>query len=477
MLHNGDAGVTLANMATGATVLQEFLARASRERRRVRAQGAAWSFSEAASIPGGHVLATGYANWLFPVPRTHVHGGYRGDPEGLVLCQTGIAVSELNMFLERRLSRSLATSGASNGQTFVGAMSTGTHGSAIDQPAIQGQVVALQLVPGPDRNLWIERASDPVTDGRIAGELGATLVRDDALFESALVGLGAFGIVYSVVVKTVPLFLLETHRARVPLDASLRGAMTGDLAGASLPGPDERPYFFQSVVNDHIDPGAAYVTAAYKRPWRPGHPLVYDLQNKRAPGYNLAVIVGKLVEAFPGATPAITRAVLSDQLSPIRGKIASWGQSFNFTTPRAGVAGASVAVPTEQTFDALAVLQRALRRIGHAPVVFACRYVARSPGLLAFTRYARNVVIDIDGVDTPATRRVMAEGITALREAKIAHAEHWGKINQLTAPSVRDSYGADLQRWRQIRNEVLDPNARFIFGSPFLDRLGITSPN
>jgi hypothetical protein len=301
-------------------------------------------------------------------------------------------------------------------------------------------------------------------------------VRDDGLFEAVLVGLGAFGIIHAVVVRTVPRFLLETHRDRVPVDAGMQGAMAGDFARVSLPGPSERPYFFQSVVNDHIDPAHAYVTASYKRPWQASHQLVYDTQNKRAPGYNLAVIVGNLVQAFPGATPPITKAILSDQLSPIRGKISSWGQSFNFTTPRAGVVGASVAVRTEQVFDALAVLQRTLRRIGHAPAVFACRYVARSPGLLAFTRYARNVVIDIDGVDTAMTRKLMAEGIAALRSAGIEHAEHWGKINQLTASSVRQSYGPDLHRWMGIRRDTLDQTARFIFGSPFLDRLGLTSP-
>ena len=35
----------------------------------------------------------------------------------------------------------------------------------------------------------------------------------------------------------------------------------------------------------------------------------------------------------------LTKAVLADQLSPIVAKRKSWGQSFNFTTPRAGTAG------------------------------------------------------------------------------------------------------------------------------------------
>lgn len=475
-LHNGDGDETLANLAEAGTAIKQLLERAFLERRRLRAQGAAWSFSEAAAVPGGYVLATGYANWLFPIPTSHIHEQYSGDRGGLVLCQTGISVAELNMFLERQLNRSLATSGASNGQTLVGAMSTGTHGSAVDQPAIQGQIVGLQLLPAPDRNLWLERASNPVTDGRIAAQLGATVIRHDELFDAVLVGLGAFGVIHSVVVKTVPRFLIETYRKRLPLDAGIRTAMKGGgFADADLPGLGDRPYFFQSVVNDHIDPGAAYVTVSYKRPWVADHQLTYDIVNKRAAGYNLAVVVGNLVERFPGVTPQITKAVLADQLSPINAKVGSWGQSFNFTTPRAGVAGASVSVRVEETLDALSVLQRALGTMGGAPVVFACRYVARSPGLLAFTRYPSNVVIDIDGLDTRTARRFMAEGIKALRAAGIDHAEHWGKINQLTPASIEQSYGPDLIRWKRIRRETLGETGRYVFGSDFLDRIGLTT--
>ena len=112
-LHNSAGNVTLARMAESAAAIQSLLERAFTERRRIRAQGSATSFSEAASVPGGWCLATGYANWLFRVPPTHVDPGV-ADPDGLVLCQTGISVAELNMFLELRCGRSLATSGGSD---------------------------------------------------------------------------------------------------------------------------------------------------------------------------------------------------------------------------------------------------------------------------------------------------------------------------------------------------------------------------
>lgn len=475
-VHNSGRA-TLARMADTARAVQGLLERAFAEKRRLRAQGAAWSFSEVAAVPGGWCLATGHANWLFPLPATHVHPGYRDDPEGLVLCQMGVSVSELNMFLETQLGRSLATTGASNGQTFAGAMSTGTHGSAIDQPAIQGQVAGFQLLPAPDVNLWIEPESNPATDGRMAAELGATLVRSDALFSAVLVGLGAFGVVHSVLVRTRPLFLLENHRLRIAFDHAVAEAMSGGgFDGLDLPGGGSRPYFFQSVVNDHIDPGFAYVSIAYERPWDPAHVLDYDLLSRRGPGYNLGVVLANLSEAFPGVIPPLTKAILADQLSPVSGKAGSWGKTFNFTTPRAGTAGAAIGVPIERALDGLAVLNQARKRVGKTPAAFACRYTTASPGLLAFTRYARTAVLDIDGIDTRMTRELMAEAIQGLRAAGIPHTEHWGKFNQMTASSVRQSYGSNLGTWLEERTRLLDRAGEYVFGSAFLDRLGLTSP-
>jgi FAD/FMN-containing dehydrogenase len=481
-LHNG-SGRSLAEMHASAIAVQGLISRAFAQRRRLRAHGATWSFSEAASIPGGWPLATSPANMLFRVPPGDVPAGFAGDPTGLFLCQTGVSVSELNQKIEKA-GRSLATSGASNGQTFVGAMSTGTHGSAVDQPGIQGHVRAIQLIPAPDRNLWIEPASNRVTDGRIAADLGATVVADDALFNAALVSLGALGVIHAVVVETVPRFLLETHRARVPLTPELSAAMAGgdftaaDLPGAASSGGVRRPYFFQSVANDHIDRGWAYVTSSYRRDWDPGHKLVYDVISRRAPGYNLAVIVANLLAAAPTLTKPITRAVLSDQLSPIDGRVLSWGQSFNYSTPRAGTAGASVAVAAAHVHEVLAIFQAALKKVGQAPVAFACRYAQVSPGLLAFIRQpGLNAIVDIDGIDTRPTREVMAQAVLGLRRAGIPHAEHWGKLNQCTAASVRDCYGNDLDRWLAVRTGLLDREGEYVFGSPWLDRLGLTSPN
>jgi hypothetical protein len=103
--------------------------------------------------------------------------------------------------------------------------------------------------------------------------------------------------------------------------------------------------------------------------------------------------------------------------------------------------------------------------------------MVKSPGLIAFTRYKKTTVVDMDGIDAPATRAVMAQAVADLRAAGIPHAEHWGKLNQMNASSVRDSYKADLETWMKARTDLLDRAGEYVFGSAFLDRLGMTNPN
>jgi hypothetical protein len=186
-------------------------------------------------------------------------------------------------------------------------------------------------------------------------------------------------------------------------------------------------------------------------------------------------VVANLLDAAPGLTPIITKAVLADQLSPINGRTGSWGQSFNFTTPRAGTAGASVAAPADRVHEVLAIYHAALKKVGKAPVAFACRYARKSPGHLAFIRWPQSVITDIDGLDNDAARKVMAQAIADLRAAGIPHAEHWGKLNQATASSVRDAYGDDLERWLAARVDLLDREGEYVFGSDWLDRLGLSN--
>src|SRR4029079_4308275 len=83
------------------------------------------------------------------------------DPSRLVFAQCGTSVRELSATLETH-GLSLPTSGASNGQTICGAISTGTHGSARRVGSMQDFILGLHLLADDGRHYWIERTSRPV---------------------------------------------------------------------------------------------------------------------------------------------------------------------------------------------------------------------------------------------------------------------------------------------------------------------------
>ena len=193
---------------------------------RLRAAGSAWSLSRA-GVTDGVMLDTSRLKTWFKINEGNLDPGYKGDADrrkGLFLFQCGMLVAEVNKVVESEAEqRSLWTSGAANGQTIVGATSTGTHGSALNFGAMHDQIVAIHLLAGPGTQILLERASWPVLKPAFAAAIGATLLRDDALFNAAVMSFGSFGVINAVVLETAPRFLLraETH-APVAVDEDLR---------------------------------------------------------------------------------------------------------------------------------------------------------------------------------------------------------------------------------------------------------------
>lgn len=122
------------------------------------------------------------------------------------------------------------TLGGAGGQTVFGALTTGTHGGDIDGPPIADDVLALHLVVDGGKHYWLERRSlAPVEarltdetrlkrvygDQRYGGPKNFEVIYDDDLFYSVLISPGRFGIVYSVVLRTVRQYFLHEERRLV----------------------------------------------------------------------------------------------------------------------------------------------------------------------------------------------------------------------------------------------------------------------
>jgi hypothetical protein len=247
-------------------------------------------------------------------------------------------------------------------------------------------------------------------------------------------------------------------------------------AVAARLGYDEEPYFHQIIINPFAPlrkralHRLLFKRAHTKRDLLPlldfGH-LVDPL-----------TLLAEIFKLFPGLRgPAI--GIMMEKLypniphNPAHPLLQTWGQT---TPPHKNVGklfSASFSLPREVLSDALQVMTTAFANVGGGDVVFTIRFVGRSNGTLAFTRFPNNVVIDLDGFRSEASRRAAQAVAMALDKAGIPHGQHWGKMGIITAARVTADFGHDADDWRAQRDLHLPPEMRAIFASAALRQWGL----
>ena len=466
---------TSAAILNGCTQdLQTAICAARDRNMRLRAAGSSWSLSRA-GVTDGVMLDTCRLKGWIKVTEGNLDAGYKGSAElrpGLFMFQCGTLVAEVNKLIESDVwQRSLWTSGAANGQTIVGATATGTHGSALGFGALHDHIVAIHLI-GADKHYLLERESYPVLKPAFAAALGAELKRSDDLFDAALVSFGSFGVIHNVVIETRPRFLLraETH-APVPFDQDLRALI------ATLD-PDSHPKlkgkgdlnFLQVVINPHS--GDAMINAMYELPWQAGYVPSYAFKSaKIGPGYDGLGVVGEALNAFPGMIPSFFK--LAQGTIDGKPKIGTRGEMFGYKAPQTKVASGSVAVALADSLKALDVLAK-VNQQSPAPLVFGCRFVRKSPALLAFNRFDTTMVVSLDGLFNDQSVKFFALAVEALEKEGIAYTQHWGKVNAYTPARLAKAYGGNVAKWLAARHTVLpDPAGRAVFNNAYMEERGL----
>jgi hypothetical protein len=202
--------------------VRDVVQRAERENKQLHVVGAGYSFEDIATSPdwmvqltsmnrilpsltaAGSIRDTLSSAWLTALAST------ASRKPALLHVQGGIRLFDLCRALDG-LDLALPTMGGSLGQHLVGAFSTSTHGSDFRSGPLCDLVHALHLVTEGGREMWLERASSPLTrddaalrralagNGPLCEDL--SIVRDDALFDAVLVGFGRFGIIVDVVIE------------------------------------------------------------------------------------------------------------------------------------------------------------------------------------------------------------------------------------------------------------------------------------
>ncbi|RKH15836.1 FAD-binding protein [Corallococcus sp. CA047B] len=454
--------------------LQGLIAQALRDGLEIRALGAGWSFSRAPAT-SGILVNTKPLNYLFPTPRAHP--SYAGSRDNLLFVQCGNSVAELNHFLMEKMGKALPTSGASNGQTIAGAIGTGTHGSSLTFGAMQDFVAGLHLVVSPERHVWLERASSPTINDDIPQKLGAELIRDDTLFNAALVSLGSFGVVHGVLLVVEDLYHLQAYRRRMPLTEGLWRAMDQlDFSGVQLPGPPgQTPYHFQVVINPNDLERGAYVTVMYKHAQCPPGSKPPSPGSKLTQGDSGLEIVGVLTDMVSELTIPVLAKLLDRFYGEFSNVCGLPGEMFTDTTTRGRAFGSALGMPLGQVRKTVEHAM-AINQEYPFPGLLALRYVLPSKATMAFTHHGPlTCVLDIDGAGSARTKTYCQKVWQRLTEQQVPYTLHWGKINDLDAARVRSMYGPErIAAWIKAREALLtSPALRAAFANDYLRTLGL----
>ena len=458
--------------------LQSLIGDAIKANKPLRSLGAGWSWTKIATAQGGIMIDTKQLNLPFILTAKSIVPEYKGDYKKLLFAQCGMGIWELNDRLrERKLS--LKTCGASNGQTIVGAMSTGTHGSAIDVGAVSDYVVGMHIILGPDRHVWLERESQPIASDSFLKNLKTTRLpgTNDDLFNAALVSFGSFGIIHGVMLETDDLYLLETNSKRVPYENALRKMMeTLDFTKAkNLTGGTERPYYFSVTLNPYDIENGAYVYTQYKRPYQDDYQRPVPNDAGIGPGDDAPCFIGRLTDVAPRLVPGMVNKLLAGPLKPYSKVFGTLGEIFDNTKLQGKLMSTAIGIPLNQVNRVADLLFELNDKKVSGPFtgLFAFRFVKKSRATLGFTRFDFTCILELDGIFSKKTVDFYQAVWDRLEKDNIPFTLHWGKMNNMNSDQIKRMYGKDADAWMAARNKLLDKDALKAFTNPLLTQWGL----
>jgi FAD/FMN-containing dehydrogenase len=468
--------------AAGLAGLCEIVRRAEAAQVRVRALGSGWSLNSVGFVDGYLVNTSRLSELTVGLTPKSTAPACADIADRVVYAQCGTAITTLNSRLEAR-GLALPTSGASNGQTIAGAISTGTHGSAHRVGSLHDRVLALHIVAEHGQHYVIQAARKPVVTEAFCSWLGAELREDDALFDAALVSFGSFGIVHAVIFEAAPLYLLRLCVKQLDYAEIEQAALRHDISQLSLPKDAGDPYHIEFVINPYLraqGQRGAFVRVYYDKPHPAGAPLPVvplagatsmrgtDLVGAIAFGSDLApvLIAGTLQSQLVKLVPPLEDGAF----------VGTPGQCFSDSLRTGGGTSLELGVPLERVGDALeAIFAVTDRHTFGAPV--ALRYVRASRALLAFTCFAPiTCTIEFPGIDAPRSREAHKLLEIELVNRGVPHTYHWGQVMPQNPKVVRAGFGdARVNAWLAARRGFLSPAGCRLFSNDMLDALGLAS--
>lgn len=456
-----------------------------------RAMGARWSMSPIAHQKDSMHFNRRMALEL-PIQQADIQNNSNYDSKRLFMFQCGCTVKQISQVLEAN-GMSLKTSGASNGQTMAGCISTGVHGSALDVGSTQDYVVGINLItgPNPDDTIYIERHTKPALNDAFATKIGSKVIRNDGLFNAALVSLGSFGFIHGIVIEAEPKFLLKRYVRKIDKKVAMKLATTMDFANSSFKidteldanGKPLRPYHYKVFFNPYNNASEYVVEAMYKKPFTTPYPDPFTTIESSI--YNdLINLLIKISQNWPRTIPFFIKRLEKSILPAVNEvSIGTLYETFWDAQYKGPAFAVSVGIDHKDAKKALKVLTDVTLKEGPIPGIFAMRFIKQSEATLSFARFPITCMLEIDGIQWKKTRKLLSlqeygtHVIEALKQNNIPFTIHWGKNADWDYPGLVDHmFGADAQTWKKFRTDLLSPAMADVFANDFLKRIKLDQP-
>jgi FAD/FMN-containing dehydrogenase len=498
------ASTATAQLAEVGGAVQAVVQDAFDSNQPLRVPGGRWSLSTIGK-PKSTLLDLSNYRRLGAVPSTWLTEQYTAAATqrgvSAMLIAAGMTINAVNRELAGK-KLALQTSGASDGQTFAGAIATGTHGADMKVGALHDTVLALHLVVSPTRSVLVQAASGGL-NAKSAETLAkwfgipCDLLSDDQLFRAARVHLGSLGVVLNVIVEAVPLYYLTRQRtphregaswravlrSRRPKNANALHPEDPDCLGIILhpyiPHPETDPKAWIISMRKLGYAGQADVT---KQPsdvslksdladFLPGLVSLFESHIELPINPILRAVTSSQLKSIYGAQPAKSSALpgamfgppdfLGIDFDPLRGASAEY--VFNATQARSAV---------ETILDTLAAQVSAGNQyLGGVGV----RFVKGSDAWLAPNAKQTNCFVELQSLYTSELPAIHTAIGRALGKAGIPYCGHWGQWAMNTPAVVKSWWGESAaQAWKAARADLLPTaKARKIFASPILAGAGL----
>ncbi|HSJ69742.1 MAG TPA: FAD-binding protein, partial [Anditalea sp.] len=478
--------------------LQWIIKTAQENQLNIRAMGSGWSLSKVA-VSEDALINTKRLRHKFTLDRENFSPELLADgldPDDYRFLQCGNTIIGINEYLEKKClpPKSLRVSGGSNGQTIVGAFSTGTHGAAMFYGALPEMVLGIHVVTGPNSHYYIERASNKITSPIFHHKLGAKTILDDELFNAVLVSFGSFGIIHGVLVEIEPRYLLEQKRNRIAFDSNLENAICqGDISLVShhlkypLGMEDNELYHFELALNPHDfeynDPSKGlYLRTMYKGKYKEGYKPIDTTSEGYTYGDDTLGIMQTVLDKLEANAGFLNRALVPKLVNSLfnlaydrpEEAFGTIGETFRNTIFRGKLFSAAFGIDCKD-FKSVVDICLDINKTHKLAGILAMRFVRGSKATLGFTRWERSCVLEIDGVDASINHQFVKLMAEKMEARQIPYALHWGKINRiLDKERVLYMFGEErVKSWKRQRSRIMDKEIQEMFNNEFMQQCGL----